>query len=284
MNRTIIVALSLWLSACVSTPDLRPEPYLKSEELLQQGLAAYQNDNFSLAAQKFSRALELYQSFDNQRGMGLARLNLVETALANSDFAKASSFLKQLKQQVSANSLDEELKREVSLLEVKLQFEQQHYQAALVRLQPLLAELDEKKPLDTEQLNLLAMQARLEVLISPLGKSDGLSKFETALAKMEPAPPHYQIMLKRILAITASQRGDYSTATHLLKEALAYYQTQANRRSIASCLEELANIETAQRHESAAQDYLNRALLIRQWLKNDYKTNKIRQQLQLEKK
>lgn len=274
MNKKAIIALSLLLSACVTEPDLRPEPYLKTEELLQQGIAAYKNDNFTEAAQNFSRALELYKSFDNRRGIVLSLLNLAETAMSASEFAAAELHLKQLKQY----DWDADLKQKERLLEVKLQFEQQKYQAALVTLQSVLTELDGQKT-DQEKLNLLAMQARLEVLAFPLAQSDGLSKFETLLAKMNPQPLHYQILLKRILAVVALNRKDYQAASSLLKQALVYYQEQASRRATASCLEELATVEIAQHHNKAAREYLQRALLIWQWLKNDYKSNNIKLQL-----
>lgn len=281
MNKLLIIAaFSLIVSACATNPDLRPDPYLKSELLMQKGLQAYEIDNFNEAQRKFNEGLALYQSFDNDKGIALARSNLVETALATGDFTSARLYLTQLQQQSSAHALDAQLKRRVTLLEVKLAFEQENYPAALASLQPLLAELDGQTTYNDAQLNLLAMQARLEVLISPLAKSAGLGKFEAAVAQVSPQSPHYQALLKRTLAIVASKRGDYQTAVILLNEALAYYKEQANRRSIASCLEELASVEIAQRHIKAAREYLNKALAIRQWLKNDYKSGRIRQQLQ----
>lgn len=275
MNRWAIIALSVLLPACVTTPDSRPEAFLNSEALLREGLNAYQNDNFSDAEQKFSQALALYQSFDNQHGMALSQLNLAETALASSDFAKAQGYLTQVK----AIDLAAESKRKMTLLEVKLQFEQQHYQAALHLLKPLLINIDAQQKLNEAQLNLLALQAKLEVWIAPLAKSTALARFETAVTQQSPPVPSYQVLLKRLLARRAFKRGDYQSATLLLTEALAYYKEQAKRRSIASCLEELAEIEIAQQHYDRARGYLNRALVIWQWLKNDSKSDKIRAQL-----
>jgi tetratricopeptide (TPR) repeat protein len=271
----LLTTLSLILSACVTTPDLRPDSYLKSETLLQEGLTAYRNDNFTEAQQKFSRALQLYQSFDNYKGIALARMNLVETALANSDFATAQSYLTQLKQ----TDLEPVLQRKRIVLEAKFQFEQQHYAAALNSLKPLLSELDGLQKLDEEQLSLLAMQVRLEVLILPATESKTLAKFSAALA--ENPSPHYQALLNRSLAVVAVQRKDYQTATNLLTTALAYYKEQANRRSIAACLEELADVEIAQQHFQPAKNYLERALVIRQWLKNDLKIAKLKEKLKL---
>jgi tetratricopeptide (TPR) repeat protein len=284
MNKLAIVALGLCLSACAKEPDMRPDPYIKSEALLQQGIIAYEQDNFSEATQKFSRALVLYQSFDNHHGIALTRLNLVETALASSDFANAQLYLQQLKQQAANSDLEANLKRKIIFLEVKLLSEQQQYQAALATLQPLLAESAKQQKPDAEQLNLLAMQAKLEVLIAPSVQSQGLTKFEAALKQLEPQSPHYQTLLNRILATIALKRADYQTAISLLTQALDYYKTQAQRRSTASCLEELADVETARKNKPAAQDYLQRALVIREWLKNDFKSQKIRQQLATDKK
>jgi tetratricopeptide (TPR) repeat protein len=277
VNKWLAIALSLSLSACVTTPDLRPELYLKSEQMMQQGLQAYEQDNFTEAQQKFSQALELYQSFDNDKGIALSLLNLIETALGVSDFKQAQVYLKQVK----SYALATDLKRKVILLEVKLAFEQENYPLALANLKPLLGELEGQKNLGDAQLNLLAMQARLEVLNSSLTQSAALAKFETALAQNEAKSPYYQALLQRILAVIALKRRDYLSATTLLTQALTYYKEQANRRSIAACLEDLAEIEIAQRHQPAAQNYLQRALVIRQWLKNKYKSDKIVKQLQL---
>lgn len=278
MNKKILIAaFGLILSACVTSPDSRPEPFLKSEALLRKGLTAYQNDDFVEAQQNFSRALESYQSFDNSKGVILTHLNLLETALAVSDFNNAALYLKQLKQQIATADVDADLKRQVIFLASKLQFEQQDYPAALTTLQPLLVELDGQKQSDEMRLTVLAQQARLEVLIAPQAQSAGLAKFETALTQQP--QPSYQAVLNRILATVATKRGDYQTANQLLTQALSYYQTQANRRSIAACLEELADLEMAQQHQKAAREYLNKALVIRQWLKNTYKSDKIRQRL-----
>lgn len=271
--------VALTLSACVIQPDLRPNPYLKSEQFMQQGLQAYEQNNFSDAQRKFSAALELYRSFDNDNGIALSQANLAETALAIDDFVQAELYLNQLKKRSTYHSLNVLLKRKLILLDVKLHFEQQNYHAALAALQPLIAELNAQKIVDNTQMNVLAMQARLEVLISPLTPSVGLVQFETALTQISLPSPHYQALLKRTLALIALKQGHYQKAIILLTEALTYYKEQANRRAIAACLEELATIEFAQSHTRVAQEYLQKALLIWKWLKNDYKSNQIQKKL-----
>jgi tetratricopeptide (TPR) repeat protein len=281
MNNRAFVLLSLLITACADKPDLRPPPYLKTEELLQQGLDAYQQDNFSLAAEKFNRALQLYQSFDNQPGVAMTRLNLLETALAVSDFENSSQLIAQLKKQAAAGDLDAALERQLRLAEVKLQFEQQNYTAALALLQPLLEKPEPEKLPDDEQLNLLAIKARLEILLSTDGQSAAVIEFETALQHLENPPPHYQASLKRILALAYFKQGNFVSAAELLKQALSYYQTQANRRALLGCLEELSAVESALQNHQQARDYLQRALIICNWLKNKPKAEKIRQKLSL---
>ena len=249
MIKPVILILSLTLPACAGSPDVRPDSYSKSENLLHSGLIAYKKDDFPAALQKFNSALLLYQSLDDTKGEQLTRINLVETSLALSDFAAAEQQLTILKQQAVDGFLDEPFKNRVILLEVKLLFQQQRYSEALAAIEPLLLPLDGREPADNNELNLLATAARLETLISAKTKPRWLDKFRTALAQ-EPQQPKFQIILKRIDAIIASQKHQYHEALKLLHEALGYYKLQDDRRAIASCLEDIAAIELAQNNKS----------------------------------
>ncbi len=168
------------------------------------------------------------------------------------------------------------------MLEVKLLFQQQRYNEALIAIKPLLLQLDKQDLTDNKKLNLLATAARLETLISSGTKPQWLNKFRASLAQeREPQQPKFQIILKRIDAIIASQKQQYHEALKLLHEALDYYKLQADRRAIASCLEEIAVIELAQNNKSQALEYLKRALTIRAWLKDQYNFDKIQQKIML---
>jgi tetratricopeptide (TPR) repeat protein len=282
MIKLVMIVLSLTLLACVGSPVLRPDIYIKGDNLLHSGLIAYKNDDFPTALQKFNSALLLYQSLDNTKGVQLSRINLVETSLALSDFAAAEQQLTILKQQAVAGFLDETFKNRVILLEVKLLFQQQRYSEALAAIEPLLLPLDGQEPTDNNDLSMLATAARLETLISAKTKSQWLDKFRAALAReREPQQPKFQIILKRIDATIASQKQQYHEALKLLQEALTYYKLQADRRAIASCLEDIAVIELAQNNKSKALGYLKRALSIRVWLKDQYNIDKIQQKIVL---
>jgi len=212
----------------------------------------------------------------------LSRINLVETSLALSDFAATEQQLTILKQQAVDGYLDETFKNRIILLEIKLLFQQQRYKEALAVIKPLLSQLDGQELTDNKKLNLLATAARLETLISADTKPRWLDKFRTALAReREPLQPKFQVALKRIDALIASQKQQYHEALKLLHEALGYYKLQADRRAIASCLEEIAGIELAQNNKSQALEYLKRSLTIHAWLKDQYNFYKIQQKIML---
>jgi tetratricopeptide (TPR) repeat protein len=280
MIKLVIMVLSLTLPACAGSSDVRPDIYNKGENLLHNGLIAYKEDDFPTALQKFNSALLFYQSLDDIKGAQLARINLVETSLALNDFAATEQQLTILKQQAVDGFLDEPFKNKVILLEVKLLFQQQRYNEALIAIKPLLLQLDKQDLTDDTKLNLLATAARLETLISSGTKPQWLNKFRASLAQeREPQQPKFQIILKRIDAIIASQKQQYHEALKLLHEALDYYKLQADRRAIASCLEEIADIELAQNNKYQALEYLKRSLFIRTWLKDQYNIGKIQQKI-----
>jgi tetratricopeptide (TPR) repeat protein len=280
MIKPVILILSLSLLACAGDPEVRPDRYSKGDNLLQSGLIAYKKDDFPDALQKFDSALLFYQSLDGTRGVQLSRINRVETLLALSNFAAVEQQLAILKQQAVDGFPDESFKDRVILLEVKWLFQQQRYSEALAAIEPLLLPLDKREPADNNELNLLATAARLETLISAKTKPRWLDKFRTALAQ-EPQQPKFQTILKRIDATIPSQKQQYREALKLLHEALGYYKLQADRRAIASCLEDIAAIELAQNNKSQALGYLKRALSIRVWLKDPYNIDKIQHKIVL---
>lgn len=276
MNKVTLIALCMWLAGCVSEGDTRPAPYLKGEDLLQQGLTAYQQDDFIQANEKFTAAFVLYQSFANTKGMVLARLNLIETALAVDDFAQAITGLAE----VNTGELESAFAHKLRMLEVKLAYQQQNYPLALEKLQPLLTQVSPQLPATDTALNLWAMQAQLQLLIQPHHPSTGLALFQQGLRQLTTPSPYYEALLKRLLAQIACQQHDYATAHTVLSQALAYYQVQANRRAIASCLEDLAKIAAAQQQPQLQKQSLVKALAIWTWLKNDYKRQLLQNQLE----
>jgi len=276
MNNVRLILLCIFLASCVSEGDMRPIPYLKSEDLLKQGLAAYQQDDFIQASEKFTDAFVLYQSFANTKGMLLAQLNLIETALAVDDFAQVTTRLASL----DRAELEPAFAHKLALLEIKLAYQQQNYPLALQKLQPLLIKISPQLPTTDTALTLWAMQAQLQLLIQPQLPSTGLALFQQGLSQLVTPSPYYEALLKRLLAQVALNQQDYATAHTVLSQALAYYQAQANRRAIANCFEDLAGIAAAQQQPQLQKQYLTKALAIWAWLKNEYKRQFLQSQLE----
>lgn len=277
MNKLVLLLLSLALFACAKSPDLRPDVYARGERLLSSGVLEYKNENYTGAQQKFYRALMLYQSIDSSKGTQLARVNLVESLLAINDFAAAEVQLTILKQEKKNGVINGLLNDRIVMLEVKLLFQKQQYREALVVIEPLLLQMEQQEIKANKRLELLATAARLEALVSDETESQRISKFREALLLERTGQTKYQIILKRIDAINAMQNQQYDEALILLHEALDYYKDQTDRRAIAACLEDIAEIELKLDNQEQALNYLERALAIRTWLKDQYHIDKIQQ-------
>ena len=279
MNKLLITVCSLALIACTNNADLRPDSYSKGERLLANGVINYKNDKFSAAQQNFHRALLLYQSIDNSKGVQLARINLVETLLALNNFDAAEEQLAILKQKKISGMINDPIKDRIILLEVRLLFKKQKLHEALAVIEPLLLQLETQEINDNKQLELLATAARLEALITVETESRWVRKFRRILSEETKFHPKFQVILKRIDAIIATQNQQYQEALNLLHEVLSYYQGQADRRAIATCLEEIAEIELKQHNKAQGLEYLKRALTIHVWLKDQYHIDKIQKRI-----
>ena len=81
-----------------------------------------------------------------------------------------------------------------------------------------------------------------------------------------------QALFKRLAAHIALQQEQHQQAIALMQQSINLYKTKANRRAIATCLEEMAQIYLAKNNYPAARERLTRALAIRQWLKDQYRS------------
>jgi len=282
MIKFLPLFFSILLTACANRSDFKAQNYSKEEQLLSRGVVDYKNDNYPAAQQKFHRALDLYQSVDNYQGMQLARVNLVETLLALNHFNAAKEQLLHLKQQNKTTGLDETFKERIILLEVKWLFKIQQYRESLTRIEPLLLNLNNQKVSDKKGLELLATAARLEALMHQETEYRWLSKFRKAIAENKQVQPKFQVILKRIDAVIATQNQQYPKALDLLHQALIFYKNQSERRAIAACLEEIAKIEFKQHKPLDALKYLKSALSIRTWLKDQFHVDRIQKIISLQ--
>ncbi len=138
------------------------------------------------------------------------------------------------------------------MLEVKLLFQKQEYRESLTLIEPLLLKFEKRGKSNNKQLEMLATAARLEALINEKTEQQWIKKFREVLLEQREEQPKFQVILKRIDAIIATQKHNYHEALKLLHDTLGYYKNQVNRRAIAACLEGIAEIEAIQRNQPQA--------------------------------
>jgi len=253
--------LLLLLSSCVSQPDLRPRALIQSESLLQKGVTAYQQDNYTLAINLFQQAKIAYQSIDNQQGQTIASLNLIEAALAINQLSVVETQLSQLSQHPKHK-----------LLIARLLFAKKEYPKAL----QALPSLNNTKSSIEQRLTHLkfSLFAHAETVDTQLQQLN-------ALSQQTPFNTAQQALFNRLKALKYLQEKKKQKALTLMTSSLNYYQQQADRRAIATCLQEMAAIQIANHQLLKAKKTLKRALFIRQWLKDTTKSEELQNQLNI---
>ncbi len=276
MTKNIVLILMLAISACTSTPDMRPYALTQSEQLMQQGIKAYQQDNYSQASKSFHDAIILYQSIDDQHGVLLAQINLIKSSLAISQFALAEQIFTTLNDHTSTPAL----RAQITALRAHSLFLQQDYPAALHTFAPLLKQLSNRHaPVNNTQIKLLLMQTKYALFARTPDAPIWFERLSTVMADNAKTSSAQLALFNRLAAHNASHAGRHAQALTLMQAALTSYKAEVNRRATAACLQELAKIHIAMHNIVAAQQALARALLIRQWLQDSYKIQQISQQL-----
>lgn len=276
MTKNIVLILMLAISACTSTPDTRPYALTQSEQLMQQGIKAYQQDNYSQASKSFNDAIILYQSIDDQHGILLAQINLIKSSLAISQFALAEQIFTTL----NDNTATPALRAQITALRAHSLFLQQNYPAALHTFAPLLSQLsDRHAPVNNTQIKLLLMQTKYALFARTPDAPTWFERLSAVMAGNTQLSSAQLALFNRLAAHNALHTGRHAQALTLMQAALTSYKAEVNRRATAACLQELAKIHIAMHDILAAQQALGRALLIRKWLQDSYKTQQISQQL-----
>lgn len=262
------------LQACGKTVEYQPKAVTDAEYYSQQGTSAFFNDEYPNAAKHFTKALKIYQSIDRFSGIIDSRINLIETAIAIGNFNLAQHQIKQLESDLAANNNKDIIQR-ITLLKVKIEFQQEHYLEALGLLNPLLSEL-KNTPL---RLNILSSKARLEVMTRSPEATEWIQKFEQSLQKSEPQNERFKALLLRTQALHKQHNGLLKESKQLIHQALSLHHKQAYRRGIAASLQQLASVEYDEENWLKTEFYLQRALNIHLWTLNKPSAIKVLKQL-----
>lgn len=290
---TSLIGIFMLMQSCASTPDSRPKALIDAEYYQQQGTNAFYNDEYSLAADQFTRALKLYQSIDDHTGMLESHINLIETSIAIGNLKSARQQL------VSLNGLpgltdradladladtgsNVNYRDRVILLRVKLLFNEQKYSDAISELQPILPEFNQNDQLlknNPHNLNILSSMARFSVHTHSTESTIWLKRLELAINQKKGPTDRYQALLLRLQASHKQYKGDFESSKKYINRALTIYRRLAYRRGIAASLQQLANLEVQQQHFEQADNLLQRALNIHLWTLNKKATIKVLEEL-----
>jgi tetratricopeptide (TPR) repeat protein len=161
-------------------------------------------------------------------------------------------------------------------------FLQEQYQEAQQTLLPLLIQLPGKyKKLSPRQVNLLLTQTKFAIFAHTADANSWFEQLETVMVENSKINVKQKALFKRLSAHMAQQKNNTDQAIILMRQAIDLYKSNTNRRSIATCLQEIAGFYYIRKNVTTAHESLSRALFIRKWLKDTDKTKALEQQLQL---
>ena len=269
MKRTsLLMIVGLLCVACASPPPPQPRALRDAQQNLQRGTAAYANDEYHLAANAFTEALDIYQSIDDSPGILEASVNLIETGITVGNSAVARQRLEQLKQRFAAELEPSDALR-LTLLEVRLLHAESKPETALALLRPLWPAFDQQqRPVDAGpyRLAIIAATARLMRQTNHAEARLWLQRLANALQSDDNASPRYRALLLRLQADQLAGDGESMAARESkLREALAIYRPLVFRRGIGATLQQLAELEVQRDALAAADGLYQRALKIQLW-------------------
>jgi len=265
------LTLCILLVACASPLPQKPKAFNDAEQNMQRGATAYANDEYHLAANAFTNALDLYQSIDDGSGIFEASVNLIETSITVGNLAAARQGLQRLIGVTDERSGMDAAMR-LKLLEVRLLHAEQRPQQALDLLQPLWPAFDEGQRVIQGGAHSLAVIAASARLKQQLGHADAdlwIRRFANIDLDSTAGNERYRALLLRL---QAQQLNDASPGSiegeRLLHEALNIYRDLVYRRGIAATLQQLAQLRLQRNELRAADNLYQRALKIHLWTLN----------------
>lgn len=257
----LVAALLTLLAACSSKGDQPPEAQVQADRLLQRGVAAYQQGDYLLATNHFTRALVDFQGFDQRSGQLQAHLNLAETLLQLGRLEAARE------QTAIAQHLAAELQKEGAIeqahwLLARLAWLEKNPELTLQELAYFLPEAARSIAADASGLLLSALALRTQLALEL--SDDGPAWLAAYQAAVEESPSSsHQLRLRRFQARELWQQGYLQAAEDELEAVLDTYRRQVNRPALAATLNELGQMYWQEGQLGRAEDSIKRALRIR---------------------
>lgn len=255
----LIVYLMLILTACVSAPDKKENPYLleRAESYMASGVEYYQHYEYLSARAQFTKALYEYQGFNYVAGIARCRLNLAKLAIALGEYDEADKNLKLARQIIDDNKLSE-LTILADIMSSSMAIQLKNYASALAYLEPYLSDMNAVKNRDAA-IYIAVILNRVRVAFG-LGdeQKKWMDRFYQAIDKNDPG---YRARWLRFQAELASLNNEYADSERWLMQALELYRQQANPKGVSSALQALGAIKLKKQDwHGAADDYENALL------------------------
>ncbi len=279
INKSSVLCLSLILASCATQPTNSPTHLVRGHQLSQQGIQAFQNEQWVKAERLFQQALRYYQSVDASQGIAHCHINLSQLELRRHNFEPAQYHLKQAKSVVQQSKLTS-LKLRLQLLAATLAMQQQKYNQAetlLRNLLPLSPDFPAKKKMNALQLSAISLRTKLAFVIQKESEL-WLQRYQTAL-QTSPDNFIHQARILRFQAQILIQKGELTQAEIMLHKILAKYKKNDLRSGIAATLGDLAQLHLQQHNLQQARNFFSRAANVYRSLRNKHKLTLISKQL-----
>lgn len=253
--------LALSLSGCAGNlQDPRRVEAQSDEKLLLRGTAAFYEGSYTIALERFEKALGHYLSYDDLEGVMRSRLNIAETAMAMRRLTLVGEQLAAISQLLEHPGQIEYQMR-YQLLAAALAMENEHYGQANALLKQVL-----ESAVGEHRMKALALQAQAAVRAKEPDAEDHLLVLRNANKQGQSGYLDNQALIQLLSGLLAMAAGDFQGADRELQGALRDYKTLHQRPGIASTLEQMAHLAKLRRDWLAADRLLRRALPVRVWL------------------
>lgn len=262
----LLAALLLLLNGCTSPSSPRPHPITETEQFMQRGNLLFQQGKYSDSLYFFMRGIEQYRSLDNQLQLQTALLNTSEVALLIGRLNVSETAATEAYNLSQSQSSEEHLQRASLVLTQIALLREQLEQARTYFAQ---AEMEARTGNVVESLLLINVELAI--------KSDELERARNLLSQDNvERSVLFQARQTQLQALTENDAID--VRSQLLK-ALELNQQQSFRPGIASVLTDLGEHSFNQGQTQEAIQFWERALFIRTWLKDPFRTYLILEKL-----
>lgn len=247
-------------AGCVGDSVIKSSVVQNAENYSNDGLQAFSEGDWKRAKNLFRRALSLYQGIDNQQGVLYSHINLLEVALAGSDYPSTQKHLRRAIE-IAKMAGFKHYQSRITLLSAQSELQQQHYVQAEKLLQLLLPEFNGVTPVRTsDMIELSAIANRVKIaFVTQQDETIWTQRYANALLLSKNNSPALENRLLRFQSNLLHRQQQYHSAESYLQRALSGYKKMGFRKGIAATLAELGQLSITQRHWQNAQSYFIRS-------------------------